>query len=183
MRTRAVIGSAFAAFAILAVGWEVGTSSLPPGQTVTAPTSSAPDSGGSTPNSGTTQSRSAGQSGSASPSEQNSPSAAPDPGSSSGSSNSAGAADGSYTGSLERTPWGDVQVGVTISGGHIVEVPALHLTDRGGQSVQISNYAAPILRSEVLRAQSAQVSMVSGATFTSEAYLASLQSALDQAGF
>ena len=42
--------------------------------------------------------------------------------------------------------------------------------------------AEPILRAEVLAAQSADVSMVSGATYTSRAYLTSLQSALDQAG-
>jgi len=48
--------------------------------------------------------------------------------------------------------------------------------------VQISNSAAPILRSEVLSSQSARVSTVGGATYTSDAYLTSLQSALDQAG-
>jgi uncharacterized protein with FMN-binding domain len=48
--------------------------------------------------------------------------------------------------------------------------------------VQISNRAAPILRDEVLAAQSASVANVSGATYTTRAYLSSLQSALDQAG-
>ncbi|MGN6503293.1 MAG: FMN-binding protein, partial [Pseudolysinimonas sp.] len=59
---------------------------------------------------------------------------------------------------------------------------ALHLTDADGRSVQISNRAAPILHDEVLSAQSANVQMVGGATYTSEGYLMSLQSALDQAG-
>jgi uncharacterized protein with FMN-binding domain len=76
-----------------------------------------------------------------------------------------------------------VQVAVTISGGSITDVQALHLTNADGRSVQISNYAAPILRQEVLGSQSAHVSNVSGATYTSRAYLSSLQSALDQAGF
>ena len=62
------------------------------------------------------------------------------------------------------------------------EVTALHLTDADGRSRQISNYAAPILHDEVLSAQSANVQMVGGATYTSEGYLMSLQSALDQAG-
>jgi uncharacterized protein with FMN-binding domain len=93
-----------------------------------------------------------------------------------------GASDGTFTGSSIDTPYGSVQVAVTVSGGSISEVTALHLTDDGGRSVQISNYAAPILRSEVMQSQSAQVDMVSGATYTSEAYLSSLQSALDQAG-
>ena len=76
-----------------------------------------------------------------------------------------------------------MQVQVTISGGAITDVTALQLTDHDGRSVMISNQAAPILREEVLQAQSASVSMVGGATYTSEAYLQSLQSALDQAGF
>ena len=51
-------------------------------------------------------------------------------------------------------------------------------TDR--HSSQISQYALPTLISETLQAQSAQISSVSGATFTSQGYLSSLQSALDQ---
>ena len=95
----------------------------------------------------------------------------------------ASAADGTYTGSAVSTRWGDVQVQVAISGGTIAEVTALQLTDHDGRSIQISNRAEPVLRSEVLQAQSASVAMVSGATYTSAAYLQSLQSALDQAGF
>jgi uncharacterized protein with FMN-binding domain len=94
----------------------------------------------------------------------------------------AGAADGTYTGQTVSTRFGDVQVQVTVSGGLISDVTALHLTYRDGRSVSISNRAVPILRQEVLSAQSASVQMVSGATYTSEAYLSSLQSALDQAG-
>ena len=40
----------------------------------------------------------------------------------------------------------------------------------------------PILHSEALQAQSAQIDTVSGATYTSEAYRESLQSAIDHAG-
>jgi uncharacterized protein with FMN-binding domain len=79
------------------------------------------------------------------------------------------------------TPYGDVQVEVVLTGGRITDVRALHLTDSGGHSRRISAYAAPLLRAEVLAAQSAHVDMVSGATFTSEGYLGSLQAALDAA--
>lgn len=89
--------------------------------------------------------------------------------------------DGTYTGTSEQTRFGDVQVQVVVSGGKITDVKTLHLTDAEGRSVQISNYAAPILRQEVLASQSAKVSNVSGATYTTDAYLSSLQSALDQA--
>ena len=92
-------------------------------------------------------------------------------------------ADGTYTGDVVATRFGDVQVQVQLSGGQITDVTPLHLTDRDGRSVSISNRAAPVLRQEVLTAQSSAVSMVSGATYTSEGYLTSLQSALDQAGF
>lgn len=66
--------------------------------------------------------------------------------------------------------------------GKITDVTAVQLTNRDGRSVQISNYAAPILRQEVLSAQSAKVNTVGGATYTSDAYLTSLQSAIDKAG-
>lgn len=91
--------------------------------------------------------------------------------------------DGTFEGPTVSTRFGDVQVQVTIAGGAISDVTALQLTDHDGRSVQISNRAEPVLRSEVLQAQSASVSLVSGATYTSAAYLQSLQSALDAAGF
>jgi uncharacterized protein with FMN-binding domain len=74
-------------------------------------------------------------------------------------------------------------VAVTIVAGKITNVTALKLTDAGSMSVQISAYAVPILRSEVLASQSANVSGVSGATYTSAGYLGSLQSALASAHF
>jgi uncharacterized protein with FMN-binding domain len=100
----------------------------------------------------------------------------------SASASSGSGSDGTFTGQAVDTPFGQVQVQVTVSGGTITEVTALHLTDADGRSVQISNRAAPILHDEVLSAQSANVQMVGGATYTSEGYLMSLQSALDQAG-
>lgn len=102
---------------------------------------------------------------------------------SAGSSGSAGAAAkaGTFTGDVVQTRFGPVQVQITVSGGTISDVTALQLTDDGGRSVQISNYAAPLLRSEVLQAQSANVQTISGATVTSDAYLTSLQAALDAA--
>jgi len=103
-----------------------------------------------------------------------------------GASAKAGAAakaGGSYTGTAVETRFGTVQVQVTLKGGAITDVTALQLTDHEQRSVQISNRAAPVLRSEVLDAQSANVQTVSGATVTSDAYLTSLQAALDAANF
>jgi uncharacterized protein with FMN-binding domain len=90
---------------------------------------------------------------------------------------------GTVTGSVVATRFGNVQVSVTIADGAITEVTPLQLTDRESRSVAISNQAAPILRSEVISAQSANVQNVSGATYTTGGYLKSLQSALDAAGF
>jgi uncharacterized protein with FMN-binding domain len=90
-------------------------------------------------------------------------------------------ADGTVTGSVVSTRYGDVQVQVTISGGTVTEVTALQLPGGDGHSARISNSVEPMLRSEALRAQSAQIDLVSGATYTSTAYRESLQSALDAA--
>jgi len=95
----------------------------------------------------------------------------------------AAAPSGTFTGSAVQTRFGPVQVSVTIAGGAITDVTALRLTDRDGKSVAISNRAAPVLREEVLSAQSTSVQNIGGATYTTEGYLQSLQSALDAANF
>lgn len=89
---------------------------------------------------------------------------------------------GTFTGATARTRYGNVQVQVTVQNGTITDIAALHLTDQDSRSVSISNRAAPVLRQEVLSAQAANVQNVSGATYTTDGYLTSLQSALDQAG-
>ncbi len=76
--------------------------------------------------------------------------------------------------------FGTVQVQVTIAGGRITDVTALQLPAGDPRSSQISQYAEPYLRESALQAQSAAVDIVSGATYTSQAYAQSLQSALDQ---
>jgi uncharacterized protein with FMN-binding domain len=90
-------------------------------------------------------------------------------------------ADGTYVGETDTNKWGPVQVQITVSGGQITEVTALQTPDADGKSVQINNRAVPVLNSEVLTAQSADIDSVSGATYTSDSYQVSLQSAIDQA--
>ena len=94
---------------------------------------------------------------------------------------SATLSEGTFTGSIESTRWGDVQVAVTISRGQITEISTLQSPDADSRSIQLAANATPILASEVISAQSSSVSTVSGATFTSEAYLSSVQAALDEA--
>lgn len=108
----------------------------------------------------------------------------PDTGSTStGSTGSTGSStEQTVTGDVVQTRWGPVQVQVTTSGGQITSVEVLQYPSENGKDVEINNYALPILVDETLSAQSANIDMVSGATYSSEGYLTSLQSALDQAG-
>ncbi len=86
-------------------------------------------------------------------------------------------------GAEEMTRYGAVQVDVTISGGQITDVQAVQYPTQDPRDQEINAYAIPELRNQVLSAQSANVAGVSGATYTTQGYLASVQSALDAAGF
>jgi uncharacterized protein with FMN-binding domain len=81
------------------------------------------------------------------------------------------------------TQYGNAQVRVTVANGKITTIEAVQLQSADPKSVQISGYAAPILQQSALSKQTANVDSVSGATYTSESYKASLQSALDKAGY
>ena len=82
-----------------------------------------------------------------------------------------------------NTRYGVAQVRVTVSGGKITKVEAVQLQSSDPKSAAISSYAEPILQQSVLSKQTAAVDTVSGATYTSLSYEASLQSALDKLGF
>ena len=89
---------------------------------------------------------------------------------------------GTVTGQVVSTRWGPVQVAITVAGGKVTGVQVLQQPTGNPKDEEINAYALPILTSEAVDAQSADIDMVSGATVTSEGYLSSLQSALDQAG-
>ncbi|MGO4189833.1 FMN-binding protein [Pseudarthrobacter sp. TAF60_1] len=170
MKTRGAVSAAIASAGILLAGWQAGTqvagvSTTTNSSTTAAGTSGAGASGGAGAASGSGTSGSSSSSGTSG---------------SSGSSGSAATA-GTYKGSVVQTRFGAVQVQITVSAGKISEVTALQLTDDDRKSAQISSRAAPLLRSEVLAAQSAKVKTISGATVTSSAYLSSLQAAIDAA--
>lgn len=177
MRTPSAFITGAATAAIVAIGWNVGQAALTADITATTNTAAgATDSGNATTNS----SGSAGSSASSSA------------GATAGNSESSGSAaspatttttDGTYVGDTYDTRWGPMQVQVVISGGAITAVDTLQYPANDGKSVEINQRAIPILLAEVLDAQSANVSNVSRATFSSEAYKNSLQSALDAAGF
>ncbi|MFI2566787.1 FMN-binding protein [Paenarthrobacter sp. NPDC018779] len=158
MRLRAAMATAVASAGILLAGWQSGAHVAETGSATTISLSSSATAGGTGSSSGGTGTSSGGSSG--------------------GSTTAA-----TYDGAAVQTRFGTVQVRVTIQGGKITEVTALQLTDAERKSAQISSRAAPVLRSEVLQAQSASVQTVGGATVTSDAYLTSLQAALDAAHF
>jgi len=86
-------------------------------------------------------------------------------------------------GASEMTRYGVVQVRVVITDGAITDVTALQYPQSEREDIKINSRAVPLLRAQVLAAQSAKIDGVSGATFTSDGYVTSLQSALDAAGF
>jgi uncharacterized protein with FMN-binding domain len=101
---------------------------------------------------------------------------------SSTSQNSGGSyKDGSYTGSVGDAYYGNVQVRATISGGKITDVTFLQYPNTHSTSVYINQQAMPYLQQEAIKAQSANVNIISGATYTSQAFIQSLSSALSQA--
>jgi uncharacterized protein with FMN-binding domain len=89
-------------------------------------------------------------------------------------------ADGTYTGGVATMRYGPMQVQVTVSGGQVTEVTVLQ-EPGDGKSQRINEQATPILESQAVAAQSADLDGVSGATYTTVSYEASLQSALDAA--
>jgi uncharacterized protein with FMN-binding domain len=96
-------------------------------------------------------------------------------------SGAAGAAGGqTLTGDVVNTQYGPVQVSVTMSGGKITAAQAVKTPNSGPRSEQIAKDSIPQLNQQAMSA--AKVDTVSGATYTSEGYAKSLQSALDKAG-
>jgi uncharacterized protein with FMN-binding domain len=89
--------------------------------------------------------------------------------------------DGEFVGKSADTIWGEVQVKAIIRNGAILDVQFLQYPSHRRRSELISSWALPILKSEAIRAQSAQVDIVSQASITAEGFQESLASALKQA--
>lgn len=91
------------------------------------------------------------------------------------------ASSGTFTGTTATHRFGSVTVTVTLVDGQITDLSEDVVSDGDHHSDRINDQAIPMIRSEVLAANSADVATIGGATYTTEAYLTSLQSALDQA--
>ena len=108
---------------------------------------------------------------------------------SSGSSGSSGSGTSSstsasgtrtVTGASVDTRYGPVQVKITVTNGSITSASAIDYPTSDPRDQQINSYAIPALNSEAVQGGSASIDMISGATYTSEGYIQSLQSALDK---
>jgi len=90
--------------------------------------------------------------------------------------------DGAFTGKAANTPYGPVQVEITVTGGKISDVRMVQCPTATPRDQMICQQAVPYLVNETIAAQTANVQAVGGATYTSRGYKTSLQSAIDQAG-
>lgn len=89
--------------------------------------------------------------------------------------------DGAYTGDSVDVYYGYIKVQAKVQGGRLTDISILDYPRDRGHSVMINNHALPILKSEAVSAQSANVDAVSGATATSTGFQKSLASALSKA--
>ena len=132
--------------------------------------------GGAQPGSGVSSGSSSGAAGSGTSS-----SSAPSSAASSSSSAPGGAAK-TVTGDAADTRFGPVQVAVTFSGKKITQIQVLQYPTETGRDQEINSFAIPQLNQQAMSAQSANIDGVSGATYTSQGYVQSLQSAIDKEG-
>jgi uncharacterized protein with FMN-binding domain len=93
-----------------------------------------------------------------------------------------GLADGTYTGRREYAYYGWMRVRAIVSGGRLRDVRILEYPSDNGTSRYINSVALPYLIQEAVQMQSSRVDLVSGATFTSDAFTKSLADALRRAG-
>jgi uncharacterized protein with FMN-binding domain len=89
---------------------------------------------------------------------------------------------GTFTGDVAQTFYGGVQVQITISNNKIVSAKALQYPTESFRDQAINSQAIPYLEQETLQAQSANIQGVGGASYTSQGWQSSLQSALQKAG-
>lgn len=94
---------------------------------------------------------------------------------------STGLKNGTYTGTTSTNPYDEIQIAITVSGGKITAITTPVLIGEGSHSDEINRYAVPQLTQQALASQSTHIDGVSGASYTTQSYIKSLQSAIDQA--
>ena len=89
--------------------------------------------------------------------------------------------DGTFTGPSVNVNYGNVQVKITVVNGRITDAVAVKAPT--GKNDRYTNMSVPVLKQQTLKAQSANIQGVSGASYTSYGWFTSLQGALADAGF
>ena len=89
---------------------------------------------------------------------------------------------GTYTGPVANAYYGNMQIQAIVHGGKLSAIKVLQYPNTHGASIAINSQALPMLRDEVIAAQTANVNIISGATLSSEAFMQSLSGALSKAG-
>jgi uncharacterized protein with FMN-binding domain len=92
-----------------------------------------------------------------------------------------GIKDGTFTGPSVNVNYGNVQVKITVVNGRITDAVAVKAPS--GKNDRYTNMSVPVLKQQTLKAQSANIQGVSGASYTSYGWFTSLQGALADAGF
>lgn len=88
--------------------------------------------------------------------------------------------DGTFNGDIDTNQFGSVEVSITVSEGKINEVKLLQIPDADPRSKQLSEFATQQLVEATITSQSSDIDTISGATYTSNSYIKSLQSAIDK---
>lgn len=108
------------------------------------------------------------------------PAASTDPSTTTTTATATTLADGTYDGAAVQEPWGTFQVQAVVSGGQLTDVVIVS-APQDGHSSRINSSAIPTLTEAAVASQSASLDVISGATWTSQSYMTSLQAALDAA--
>lgn len=154
MRTPSAFITGAATASLIAIGWNIGQAGLAADNVDTTTTASSDQTATTTTDSSTTD-----------------------------TTTTTSGSDGTFVGDTVQTRFGPMQVHVVITGGAISDVQTLQFPSNDRKSVEINEQAIPILLAEVLEIQSADITNISRATYTSQSYKQSLQSALDAAGY
>ena len=154
MRTTSAFITGAATASLIAIGWNIGQAGLAADNVDTTTTASSDQTATTTTDSSTTD-----------------------------TTTTTSGSDGTFVGDTVQTRFGPMQVHVVITGGAISDVQTLQFPSNDRKSVEINEQAIPILLAEALDIQSADITNISRATYTSQSYKQSLQSALDAAGY
>ncbi len=175
MRTTSAFITGAATASLIAIGWNIGQAGLAAENVDTTSTASS-DHTATTDTTQATESTNTAT-------DSTTDTSTTDTSTSTETTTAAAGTDGTFVGDTVQTRFGPMQVQVVISGGAITDVQTLQFPSNDRKSVQINEQAIPILLAEVLDIQSADITNISRATYTSQSYKQSLQSALDAAGY